>query len=275
MNSPAPDVEPVLQSIEIAAIKYNGVSSESTNLSLITEEPLSIRVEGEPYAVVMRTPGDEIYHVAGFCLSEGIVDVPGDFGTIGFCEEVNSNVTTVTLTAKRRQSVAHILNRKGFVSQTSCGICGKSVIDDISQAVDRIDATITININQIFYAAGKLIQYQPIYKNTHSAHGAVIFDANLDALAWAEDVGRHNALDKAIGKVFMSELIDKAAIGVMSSRLSYELVQKAARAGIEVLIGVSRPTALAVTLARAVGMTLVCARDANVFVFCGEERMAS
>lgn len=274
MNSPAPDAEPILQSIEIPVSKYNGVSYELANLSLITEEPLSIRVEGEPYAVVMRTPGDEIYHVAGFCLSEGIVDDPGDFATIGFCKEMNTNVATVILTSKRRELVTDILERKGFVSQTSCGICGKSVIEDISQAVAKINATILINLEQVVSAAKNLTRYQPVHKQTRSAHGAVIFDPNLDVLAWAEDVGRHNALDKAIGKVFMSKTINNAAICVMSSRLSYELVQKAARAGIEILIGVSRPTALAVTLARSVGMTLACARNENVVVFCGEERIA-
>lgn len=275
MSSPAPDAESILQSIEIPALQYNGVSYTPATIPLITEEPLSIRIEGEPYAVVMRTPGDEIYHVAGFCLSEGIVDVPGDFGTIGFCEEINSNVATVTLTAKRRRSVAHILKRKGFVSQTSCGICGKSVIEDISQAVDKIDATLLISLKQILSAAQSLTRHQPVHMQTRSAHGAVIFDSNLDVLAWAEDVGRHNALDKAIGKVFMSEMNDNASICVMSSRLSYELVQKAARAGIEILIGVSRPTALAVSLARSVGMTIICARNENVLVFCGEERIVS
>lgn len=273
MNLPATDAETMPRHVEIQAIRYNRLSFEPTEISLIAEEPLSIRVEGEPYVVVMRTPGDEIVHAAGLCFSEGIVDHPGDMVTIGFCEEENTNVATITLTRKRRQAVADILDRKGFVSQTSCGICGKTVVEDISRAVSKIDTTISIHIDRLVSAAKSLTQYQPLHKRTRSAHGAVIFDSNLDVLAWAEDVGRHNALDKAIGKVFMAKTIDSAVICVMSSRLSYELVQKAARAGIEILVGVSRPTALAVTLARSVGMTLACVRDKNTLVFCGKERI--
>ena len=96
---------------------------------LIGEEPLLIRIEGQPYSVVMRTPGEEISHVAGFCLAEGLVDEVEDFATIGYCEQMDPNVVTVTLQPKRRKRVADLLKRRGFISQTSCGICGKEIIN--------------------------------------------------------------------------------------------------------------------------------------------------
>lgn len=248
-----------------------GKLSQQTQV-LITEEPLSIRIEGQPYSVVMRTPGDEISHVAGFCLAEGLVDAPEDILTIGFCKENDTNVATVTLAPERRLKVADLLERKGFVSQTSCGICGKSVIEDLWQVISAMDVTTRITADQALACTEQLSTCQVIYEKTRSAHAAMLFDASFVALSSAEDVGRHNALDKAIGKVFMSGEINRAVAGVMSSRLSYELVQKAARARIEILIGISRPTAMAVELARSVNMTLVWARNHRLMVFCGEER---
>jgi FdhD protein len=240
--------------------------------SLVIEEPLSIRIEGKPYSVVMRTPGDEIAHVAGFCLAEGLIDSPEDIVTIGFCTEENTNVATVTLTDNRKDQVLDLLDRKGFVSQSSCGICGKEVVKDLHQITSPVKNNLSLSVNQIIKCADRLYAFQPIHKETRSAHAALIFDMDLNVLASAEDVGRHNALDKAIGKVFMDKQISNARFGLMSSRLSYELVQKAARAGLEMLVGISRPTSLGVDLARAVNMTLACVKGDDLMIFCGENR---
>jgi len=252
---------------------FNNEQRGNRDQALIIEEPLSIRIEGQPYVVVMRTPGDEIAHAAGFCLAEGLIDTPKHIATIGFCTEAGTNVATVTLIPEQKKKVSHLLERKGFVSQTSCGICGKEVVEDLHQITTPVELTLRLTVDQALRCADKLPDYQPIHKQTRSAHAALIFDKHGSLLASAEDVGRHNALDKAIGKVFMDRRIGEAAFGVMSSRLSYELVQKAARARIELMIGVSRPTSLAVELARAMNMTLACARDTELMVFCGEERL--
>jgi len=256
-------------------IVYKNGERILTDGALIVEEPLSIRIQGNPYAVVMRTPGDEIPHVAGFCLAEGLIDTPEHIVTIGFCNEEETNVATVTLTEERKKTVAGLLERKGFVSQTSCGICGKEVVKDLHQITTPVKTALRLSVDQAVQIAERLSDFQPIHKQTRSAHAAIIFDYDFKFLASAEDVGRHNALDKAIGKVLMAGQIESAAFGVMSSRLSYELVQKAARAGIELMIGVSRPTSLAVDLARSINMTLVCAKDTDLMVFCGENRLIS
>lgn len=253
-------------------ILFNAGGRQSAAQALVREEPLSIRVEGKPYVVVMRTPGDEIPHAAGFCLAEGLVDAPEDIATIGFCAEAETNVATLTLTPERRQKVEGLLARQGFVSQTSCGICGKQLVRDLHQITRPVKVRFRISVSQALACADRLSDFQPLHQITRGAHGAVIFDENQKILAWAEDVGRHNALDKAIGKVFMAGALSRAGLGVMSSRLSYELVQKAARAGLEMLIGVSRPTALGVDLARSVGMSLACARGEDLMIFCGEDR---
>ena len=241
--------------------------------ALILEEPLSIRIEGKPYSVVMRTPGDELAHAAGFCLAEGLVEIPEDFTTLGFCTEDGVNVVTATLAPERRRLVDDILNRQGFISQTSCGICGKELLADLYQVVKPVNTTMTIDIDQAKECIRRLSEHQDLYALTGSSHAAMVFDAGLTPLAWAEDVGRHNALDKAIGQAFLKGELGTMRVGAMSSRLSFELVQKAARAGLEIMVSMSRPTALAVELAESLNMSLAClGKKKGFMIFCGKER---
>ena len=250
----------------------NGTRQEREQ-ALILEEPLSIRLEGKAYSVVMRTPGDELAHAAGFCLAEGIVESPEDFVTLGFCTEDGVNVVTATLAPERRRQVSDILNRQGFISQTSCGICGKELLSDLYQIVKPVNTTMRISVDQAKQCIQRLSEHQDLYAQTGSSHAAMVFDADLTPKAWAEDVGRHNALDKAIGKTFLKGEMGQIHVGAMSSRLSFELVQKAARAGVEIMISMSRPTALAVELAESLNMTLACVGKKKGFmIFCGKER---
>jgi FdhD protein len=254
--------------------QYEGGKCDLHEHELILEEPLLIRVEGKPYSVVMRTPGEEIFHVAGFCLAEGLVGSPDDIATLSYCDQMDGNVATVTLQPARRKKVSSLLERRGFVSQTSCGICGKELIKDLCQTLTAITDESKINIRDARWCVDQLSRHQKLYEKTHNSHAAWLFDSGLDLLAMAEDVGRHNALDKAIGKVFMEGRLGEARLGVLSSRISYELVQKAARGRLPVLIGMSRPTALAVQLGRTLNMTLArIGKKGGLLVFCGEERL--
>jgi len=248
-----------------------GNKCRSYDQGLIIEEPLSIRVEGEPYSVVMRTPGEEINHAAGFCLSEGLIDHPDDIGTIGLCDD-DTNVVTVTLQPGRRDRVKDLLERRGFVSQTSCGICGKELISDMQQILTPVKDETRITVQQAIECVEKLTGRQELYKTTRGAHSAMIFDHNLNPLSQAEDVGRHNALDKAIGNVFMERKLENAYLAALSSRISYELVQKANRAGLVFVVGMSRPTSLAVELGQVMNMTIASMREGGLLIFCGRER---
>ncbi len=254
-------------------IRFAKGTWQGYDLELIDEEPLVIRVEGRPYSVVMRTPGDEIFHGAGFCLAEGLVDQPQDIATIGFCAELDSNVLTVALSPARRQEVGDLLDRRGFISQTSCGVCGKELLKDIYQILKPISDECLITIEQAQQCVQQLSYHQHLMRKTWSSHGAMLFDTGLAPLAVAEDVGRHNALDKLIGKVFMDRKLRQAKVEVVSSRLSYELVQKAARAQLAVLIGMSRPTALAVEMGQTLNMTLACiSKSKELAVYSGKKR---
>ena len=241
---------------------------------LIDEEPLSIRIQGKPYSVVMRTPGDEMAHVAGFCLGEGIIDSLDDLAQIAFCDGTDTNVVTVTLSPARRLQVTSLLERRGFVSQTSCGICGKELVEELRQAIQPLQDATRIRIETAQTCVDQLSRVQPLRRKTRASHAAAIYDAQARLLAVAEDVGRHNALDKAIGKVLLNGIIRQAAFVMLSSRVSYELVQKAARARIPIILAVSRPTALAVDLASQLNMAVACfPRGSEFHVYCGEGRI--
>jgi FdhD protein len=253
-------------------ITFSDWRKDDICLDLIREVPLSIRVQGKPHTVIMRTPGDEVAHAAGFCLGEGLVDFIDDFSTLGYCEE-DINVVTVTLKPERVHRIPDILQRKGFVSQTSCGICGKELIEDLKQNLKKLPETSKVSMKAGLHCLNSLSDHQTV---RYSCHAAALFTKEGDILSVGEDVGRHNALDKSIGKLFVDKRLDMAALLVLSSRISYELVQKAARAGISVIFSVSGPTALAVELAESIGMTLVSQKkNKGLLVFCGEDRLLS
>ena len=242
---------------------------------LIGEEPLLIRIDEKPYSVVMRTPGEELFHAAGFCLGEGIADSPDDFMTIGYCRDLDPNVIEIRIKPERGKKIHDILERRGFVSQTSCGICGKEMIKDLNyQELTPAENGLKIDINSIFDCINKLPENQKYYKKTRGSHAAMILGNQLEIISFAEDVGRHNALDKAIGKGFIDRKLHEAAILILSSRISYELVQKAARAHLPIIISKSRPTALAAEMGKALNMTLACAgRNSEFILVCGENRI--
>ena len=257
-----------------AIIHWDGTAGRPVHKNIIVEEPLSIRIQGNPYSVIMRTPGDEIAHVAGFCLAEGIVDSPADLNEIGFCDGADTNVVTVTLTASRREKIVATLDRRGFISQTSCGICGKEIVKDLQQAISLVPDGPALSAAKVFKCIDTLTVQQPLRRQTLASHAAALFDSDFDLLAAAEDVGRHNALDKVIGKLFLAGRLAEACLLVLSSRTSYELVQKAGRAGIPIVLSVSRPTAIAVALAKQLNMTLAClSHGEGLYIFCGADRL--
>lgn len=262
--------------IPLTVLLQEDKAKASARVELIREEPLSIRVQGRPYAVVMRTPGDEPAHVAGFCLAEGILDRLDDMETIASCEGDATNVVTLTVTPTRLKAITAVLDRQGFVSQTACGICGKVLVEDLSQMVRVLPDGPPIDLERAHHCLETLKEHQPLYQRTRTTHAAAIYTSTFELLSVAEDVGRHNALDKAIGKLFLSGDLHRAEVLILSSRISYEMIQKAARAKIAFVMASSAATALAVELADSLNMTLASpSRGSGIQVYCGSRRLAA
>ncbi len=247
---------------------------QAESLLLLGEEPLLIRIDDRPYSVVMRTPGEELFHAAGFCLGEGIVDSADDFRSTGYDAHQDPNVVDVWLRPERREKVKDLLGRRSFLSQTSCGICGKEMIRDLCQRLSPAQEGFEIGADRLLACIDELSRHQRHYRTTRSSHAALLLDDRLEEIGFGEDVGRHNALDKAIGKAMLSGRLPQARIAVLSSRNSYELVQKAARARLPVVLSNSRPTAMAVDMGRVLGMTLAFpAGEAELIIVSGVQRV--
>lgn len=239
------------------------------------EEPLEIFVDDEPYYVTMRLPGEELALAVGLCFTEGVIDSLDDTVGVNYCQDISSNRINVYLTPARKQLAGPKLKQKRTTAYSSCGICGKEIVEDIARVLDKIPRTIQADFPTLSRMQQIVKESQPIFSATGGTHAAGIFSAGGDLLALSEDVGRHNALDKAIGKVLFDRKMSEAAVVVLSSRLSYEMVQKSARLKVEIVAGASAPTALAVDLAKSVDLTLVgFLRSARCNVYSAPERMS-
>jgi len=249
------------------------MSGKAVSLNLVNEVPLSIFVQGKPYSVVLRTPGNEIAQVAGFCLAEGIIETPDDFISIEFVDKSDTNRVMVSLKPSRLNKIGQMIEKRGFVSQTSSGIFGKELASHILQSIPLQADDFKLDIRSALECLENLGDHQPLRSKTFATHGAVVCSLEFEVLSSAEDVGRHNGVDKAIGRLFLDNALDKAAVLLLSSRTSYDLIQKAARAKISTILSISRPTLLAVELASKLNLTLAClAREGGLYIFSGEHR---
>ena len=258
----------------IVSYRLNGEAATGETMSLIGEEPLSIRVQGRPYMVVMRTPGEELAHAAGLCLAEGLIRQSSDIAQIAFCDGADTNTVTVTLKENGAVRLAQRGDRRAYISQSGCGLCGKELIEDLHTEIRPLGDLTTVPPSRVSRALADLPRQQPLREQTRAAHAAAIHDQEGSLLVAAEDVGRHNALDKAIGRLFLDDRLQAAAMIVLSSRISYELVQKAACARIPIIVAVSRPTSLAVALAERLNIALASRRPGGgLWVYTAAHRL--
>lgn len=234
---------------------------------LATEEPLEIRVARPgvpaiPVAVTMRTPGADFELAAGFLFSEGVVERPTDIPAIAYCiapgdGEQRYNIVQASLSPDTAFDPADLA--RNFYTTSSCGVCGKASIEAVMAPVRPLEpGGSTVPASVLAALPSRLRDEQRIFDRTGGLHAAALFEPDGSLVRVREDVGRHNAMDKLVGSSLLAgELPLRDRIVLVSGRLSFELVQKAARAGVPVLAGVSAPSSLAVELAEATGVTLV------------------
>jgi FdhD protein len=235
-------------------------SYECVTDEVAIEEPLEIRIGLDPLAVTMRTPGNDEELAAGFLLSEGIVRARSDLREIARCTLPASlgNVLNVTLSAAAKFTPTAV-HRFGTIS-TSCGLCGKTSIEFIRQQFAPIDSSRRIQIEAatLLGLPERLRTAQGNFARTGGIHAAAIFDLDGNLIVLREDIGRHNAVDKAIGRAFLDDLLPLGNhIMIVSGRSSLEIVQKALAAGIPIVAAVSAPSTLAVNFARESNQTLI------------------
>jgi FdhD protein len=237
---------------------------------IVVEDPLEIRLNGTSLAVVMRTPGEDANLILGFAITEGIIGHPSDVAEIVNLGEGRWNIV---LTEKVR--VDPELFQRNFYSTSSCGVCGKASIDAIRVAGAYPPEGPVVDASVIFSLPPKLLERQIAFHSTGGLHAAAAFDSTGEILAVCEDVGRHNATDKLVG-LLAGEGWPLPSIGLLvSGRVSFEITQKAAVAGISLVCGVSAASSLAVDLAEEFGMTVVgFLRESGFTVYSGGQRIS-
>ncbi len=273
--------EPIRRSatpVRLTALR-NGVRSERPD-QLATEEPLEIRVggpgqEASQVAVTMRTPGGDFELAVGFLFTEGLIG-PADVQRVAYCDDVDDetqryNVVTVTL---QRPFDAESV-RRNFYATSSCGVCGKAALDDIEVRCEPVAGGTRVDAEVLVSLPDRLREKQRVFDRTGGLHAAGLFDVEGRLVTLREDVGRHNAVDKVVGEQLLAGAIPLADhVLQVSGRASFEIVQKAAVAGIPVVSAVSAPSSLSVGAAERFGMTLVgFVRDGGCNVYSHPERV--
>jgi FdhD protein len=253
---------------------------------VVTEQPMEIRVHGpgqgpEALAVTMRTPGNDFELAVGFCRTEGILQSADDLASVAYCLDEGDasdgdadqqyNVVTVRLRAR----VDLDERRRTFVANSSCGLCGKASIDQLEVACAPIPAGPPVVRSVLVSLPRQLRDAQAVFDATGGLHASARFSFDGDLLALREDVGRHNALDKIVGHALLErELPLRDDLLTVSGRVSFEIVQKAAVAGIPIVCAVSAPSSLAVEAAERLGQTLIgFLRDDRFNVYAHPERV--
>jgi FdhD protein len=296
----------VARRVEKVTVDDDGPRRHARRDTLATEEPLEIRVElpdasVHPIAVTMRTPGSDFELAAGFLYSEGIIDSGAAVKTIRYCLEGDGdqpfniaktrhpdrvvgagrsvgqqyNVVTVHLAAGCGFDPASV--QRNFYMTSSCGVCGKASIDAVMAPIASPDAgSLTVSAGALLEMPARLRTEQRLFDRTGGLHAAALFDADGELIRLREDVGRHNAMDKLMGSALLESALPlRDRVILVSGRLSFELVQKAARAGVTILAGVSAPSSLAVDLAEEAGITLVGFLRGRTFnIYTGADRIS-
>ena len=266
-------------------IRVTRTEGETTNGerrdTLAAEEPLELRMRGESFTVTMRTPGHDFELSAGFLVAEGILTDPGQLRSMRYCagtdEAGNQTYNVIDADLDPALAALALRDRRQVLTTSACGICGTTSIDDVEKSLPpRRAEQLGISAETLLGLPDRLRNGQQLFEKTGGVHAAGLFTGDGDMLCVREDVGRHNAVDKVVGRAFLDAHLPLTGTALqVSGRASFELVQKAALAGVELLSAVGAPSSLAADLADRAGITLVgFSRGASMNVYTHAHRIS-
>jgi FdhD protein len=255
--------------------RWSQSSRISTEDSVVEEEPLEIRVNDVPLAVTMRTPGDDEALAVGFLASEGILRSTDDLFDITRCAEPEYpdlfNIVTAYVAPERL--AADIESGRHRYATSSCGLCGRASIDAVREIAVANVVPISIEAHVIYSLPDAMREAQHLFSRTGGLHAAALFDRRGKLQVIAEDIGRHNAVDKVLGRSLLEgDWPPAERILLVSGRAGFEIVQKACVTGVPIVCSVSAPSSLAIQLARETGVTLIgFLRGTSMNVYTGAQ----
>ena len=263
---------PVTRWIDPGGASAPGARSEPASDAIAMEAAVSLSYNGLSHVVMMMTPADLEDFALGFSLSEGIVERPAQIYDIVTQAHAQGLEIAITIGNERFQHLKD--RRRNLAGRTGCGLCGAESLEQAVRPVPAVDCAAVIEGAAVQRALDALDAWQPLQRSTGAAHGAAWCASDGGIVLAREDVGRHNALDKLVGALARAPEPRGEGFALVSSRASYEMVGKAAQAGIGILVAVSAPTAFAVRLATEAGITLVAfARTGRLSVYSRPERL--
>ncbi|HJL75697.1 MAG TPA: formate dehydrogenase accessory sulfurtransferase FdhD [Acidimicrobiales bacterium] len=241
--------------------RHDSEGSRRVQDDLIVEEPMSVRLDGELVATTMRTPGDDFELAVGFLVTEGMLD-GAPVRAVRYCGQGSAAEAEFNDVTVETGGVAPVPTPRLGPASSSCGICGSMAIDELVERLEPLDVE-PFGLDVLAGMTERIVDGQALFGTTGAVHAAVAFDRTGRPLVLREDIGRHNAVDKVVGRLYLDGHLPANDLGLWASgRASFEMVQKAWAAGFAALVAVSGPSALAVETARTAGLQLVgFARD--------------
>ncbi len=262
---------------EVTIHRYSdGVMPGPGRDEVVIEEPLEIRIEGAPVAIAMRTPGQDEELAAGWLLSEGIAASAAEIASIvprpGGDDSRAAMVDVMLRDPARFDATRH---RRSLVSNASCGLCGAATVDQVLRDFAKVTSQFCIGAKLLLEMPALLTAQQGAFRRTGGVHACGLFDAAGKLIALREDVGRHNALDKLLGRALLDGLLPLSQhVIFLSGRVSFEMMQKALAAGVPVVAAIGAPSSLAIELAEKSGQALAAfIRGTTMNVYAGIERL--
>ncbi|MBA2302340.1 MAG: formate dehydrogenase accessory sulfurtransferase FdhD [Acidobacteria bacterium] len=278
MSDDRPGSPEAVREVRVVRVTPGGATAGQDTAAV--EEPLEIRLHDRPFVVIMRTPGADRELAAGFLLAEGVLAHADELGAVEHCRhpeqrQIHNVVNVFLMAAARSRLDAVLAARRNVHANSSCGICGRVTIDSLKTRAAPLPVTCTIDPAVLCGLPDALRAHQALFDQTGGLHGAALFTVGGLLVLAAEDVGRHNAVDKLTGAMLIEgQLPLPGHVLMVSGRTSFEIVQKAWLAGIEIVCAVSAPTSLAIELANEAGITMLgFARGQTFNVYSHPQRL--
>ena len=247
----------------VSLVRIGPDGPQTVDDTAAVEEPLEVRLHDKSFAVIMRTPGADRELTAGFLLAEGVIESADDIGAVEHCQhpdrrEVHNVVNVFLVGAAAASLPGKLAERRNVLTNSSCGICGRTSIESLGTRATPLARHTRMTADVVRTLTARLREHQPLFDETGGLHAAAIFTSDGRCVVSAEDVGRHNAVDKVVGRMLLESRVPMTGHALtVSGRTSYEIVQKAWLAGLEIVCAVSAPSSLAIELAQEAGITLI------------------